>query len=284
MLPYELLFQKFLEWIKEDIPFFDITSEIIDENKKCRAIILAKKSGIVAGVRIISKFYEKLGIKVKVLKDEGSRVKKGDIILEIIGNARKILMTERVILNLLSHMSGIATVTRDIVEKAKKVNPKIIIAATRKTLPGLRLFEKYAVKIGGGDTHRMSLTDMILIKDNHLKIIGDVEKAIRMAKKLASFTKKIEIEVSSLEDAIKAAKSGADIIMLDNMTPNEVKEVIETLKKLGLRKRVLIEASGGITPENIEEYAKTGVDIISLGYLTHSAPALDISLEVIEVY
>ncbi len=284
MLPYELLFQKFLEWIKEDIPFFDITSEIIDENKKCRAIILAKKSGIVAGVRIISKFYEKLGIKVKVLKDEGSRVKKGDIILEIIGNARKILMTERVILNLLSHMSGIATVTRDIVEKAKKVNPKIIIAATRKTLPGLRLLEKYAVKIGGGDTHRMSLTDMILIKDNHLKIIGDVEKAIRMAKKLASFTKKIEIEVSSLEDAIKAAKSGADIIMLDNMTPNEVKEVIETLKKLGLRKRVLIEASGGITPENIEEYAKTGVDIISLGYLTHSAPALDISLEVIEVY
>jgi len=284
MLPYELLFQKFLEWIKEDIPFFDITSEIIDENKKCRAIILAKKSGIVAGVRIISKFYEKLGIKVKVLKDEGSRVKKGDIILEIIGNARKILMTERVILNLLSHMSGIATVTRNIIEKVKKVNPKIIIAATRKTLPGLRLFEKYAVKIGGGDTHRMSLTDMILIKDNHLKIIGDVEKAVKKAKKLASFTKKIEIEVSSLKDAIKAAKSGADIIMLDNMSPNEIKEVIETLKKLGLRDKILIEASGGITPENIEEYAKTGVDIISLGYLTHSAPALDISLEVIEVY
>jgi len=284
MLPHEVLFQKFLEWIKEDIPFFDVTSEIIDENKNCRAIILAKKSGIIAGVKIISKFYEKLGIKVKVLKDEGSRVKKGDIILEIIGNARKILMTERVILNLLSHMSGIATVTRDIVEKAKKVNPKIIIAATRKTLPGLRLFEKYAVKIGGGDTHRMSLTDMILIKDNHLKIIGDVEKAIKIAKRLASFTKKIEIEVSSLKDAIKAAKNGADIIMLDNMTPNEIKEVIETLKKLGLREKVLIEASGGITPENVEEYAKTGVDIISLGYLTHSAPALDISLEIIEVY
>ena len=214
---------------------------------------------------------------------DGTHVKPGEVVMEVVGEAKRVLAAERTALNLLSHMSGVATLTRKAVEKAKAVNPRVRVAATRKTLPGLRYFEKKAVAIGGGDPHRYDLSDMILIKDNHIRIVGDVEKAVRLARERASFTKKIEVEVRSAEEALKAARAGADIVMLDNVDVEEVKKAIELLKAHGLRDKVLVEVSGGITLENIDKYAATGVDIISMGMLTHSAKAIDFSLDVVEV-
>jgi nicotinate-nucleotide pyrophosphorylase (carboxylating) len=187
---------------------------------------------------------------------------------------------ERTILNLLMRMSGIATATSQMVQKARERNPDIRVAATRKTTPGLQFWEKEAVRVGGGDTHRYRLDDAVLIKDNHLALVGDVELAIRRARQYASFTKKIEVEVENLQDAISAAEEGADIIMLDNMSVDQIERVLEVLIEKGLRDKVLIEISGGIDPNNIAEYAGTGADIISSGYLTHSAGVLDLSLEI----
>ncbi len=183
-------------------------------------------------------------------------------------------------LNLLSRMSGIATKTRMLIEKLEKAKAKTKIAATRKSAPGLLYFDKKAVIIGGGDTHRLHLDDMILIKDNHLAIVGSIEDAVRKTKANASFTKKIEIEVTTVEDALKAAKLGVDIIMLDNFSPKQAREASETLKKAGFNK-VLLEVSGGIMGENLLEFASAQVDIISMGELTHSVKALDISLEIV---
>lgn len=175
-------------------------------------------------------------------------------------------------------MSGIATETRKLVEKVRKVNPRVKVAGTRKSL--LRLIDKRAIMIGGGEPHRFSLSDAILIKDNHLALVP-LEEAIKRAKEFSVY-KVVEVEVENLEDAVKAAKAGADVIMLDNMKPQEIKEVIEKLRELGLRDGVKIEVSGGITPENIEEYAKLDVDVISLGYLTHSVRNFDVSLEIVK--
>jgi nicotinate-nucleotide pyrophosphorylase (carboxylating) len=201
--------------------------------------------------------------------------------MQISGDGQTILSGERTMLNLLSRMSGIATKTRMLIEKLEKVNAKTKIAATRKSAPGLLYFDKKAVIIGGGDSHRSHLDDMILIKDNHLAIIGTVEEAVKRAKANASFTKKIEIEVTNIEDALKAAKAGADIIMLDNFSPKQAKDAGEALGKAGFGK-VLLEVSGGITGENLLDYASAQVDIISLGELTHSVKALDISLEIVK--
>jgi nicotinate-nucleotide pyrophosphorylase (carboxylating) len=178
-------------------------------------------------------------------------------------------------------MSGIATKTQSLTDKLRKAGLKTRIAATRKSAPGLLYFDKKAVIVGSGDPHRLHLDDMILIKDNHLAIIGGVEEAVRKAKANASFTKKIEVEVTIPEDAVKAAKSGADIVMLDNFSPKQIKEASEMLKKAALG-HVLIEVSGGITSETLLEYAIAQVDIISMGELTHSVKALDISLEIVK--
>jgi nicotinate-nucleotide pyrophosphorylase (carboxylating) len=186
-------------------------------------------------------------------------------------------------LNLLSRMSGIATTTRGLTEKLKKVNATAKIAATRKTAPGLLYFDKKAVFIGGGDTHRLHLDDMILVKDNHIAVAGSIENAVKRAKQKASFSKKIEVEISRVTDVLKAAETGADIIMLDNFSPKQIKEAVELLKKAGFFGKILLEASGDITVENILEYAATQVDIISLGELTHSARALDMSLEIMRI-
>jgi len=202
--------------------------------------------------------------------------------MELQGPAKSILMGERVALNLLMRMSGIATMTSNTIEKAKAVNPKIIVAGTRKTIPLLRLFDKKAIKIGGGDTHRWRLDDCVLVKDNHLALVGDVEQAVRQTRKAVSFSKKIEIEVQRPEDAVKAARAGADIVMLDNMSFKSMSRTLKRLRDEGLRNKILIEASGGITLENIAEYAKTGVDIISMGCLTHSVKALDLKLKILE--
>jgi len=280
----EITFRKLLEFLEEDTPFWDITTDaIIPKNTVIRAQVIARQSGVVACIEDVTYFLKRLGLEVKELAGDGDIVNKDAPVLEIVGDARTVLAIERTILNILMHCSGVATEVRKLVDIVKRVNPRVRVAATRKTLPGLRYFEKKAVAIGGGDTHRLSLSDAILIKDNHLRVVESVEEVVKLAKERASFTHKVEVEVSTVEDAIKAAEAGADIVMLDNMHPQEVAKVVEELRKRGLRDRVVIEVSGGVTAENIVEYAKLDVDVISCGYITLSARALDMSLEVVEV-
>jgi nicotinate-nucleotide pyrophosphorylase (carboxylating) len=280
----EITFRKLLEFLEEDTPFWDITTDtIIPKNTVIRAQIIARQSGVVACIEDVTYFLKRLGLEVKELARDGDIVNKDTPVLEIVGDARTVLAIERTILNILMHCSGVATEVRKLVDIVKRVNPRVRVAATRKTLPGLRYFEKKAVAIGGGDTHRLSLSDAILIKDNHLRVVESVEEVVKLAKERASFTHKVEVEVPTVEDAIKAAEAGADIVMLDNMPPQEVAKVVEELRRRGLRDRVVIEVSGGVTANNIVEYAKLDVDVISCGYITLSARALDMSLEVVEV-
>ena len=267
--------------LDQDIGFEDITTHaLIQSGLIIKARIISKQEGVVAGVDLISSFLKEFKINILSKKDDGSNIKVDDTLLEMEGEARTILTLERTILNLLMRMSGIATTTHKMVENARKINPGIIIAGTRKTTPGLQFWEKEAVRIGGGDTHRYRLDDAVLIKDNHLALVGDVTVAIKKAREYASFTKKIEIEVENLEDALKAAEAGADIIMLDNMQIEDIKLILKALKKENIRDRVIIEVSGGMNLDNVVEYAETGVDVISSGYITHSAAALDMSLEI----
>ena len=219
------------------------------------------------------------GIEIISSKDDGDAIKKGDILLEIEGNARRILLLERTALNLLMRMSGVATVTNRIVAKVNDANPKVRVAGTRKTAPALQKFDKLAIAIGGGDPHRNALDDMVLIKDNHIAVVGSVKDALLLAKENVSFSKKIEIEVESVEDALIACENGADIVMLDNMSPEEAQSTLNSLKEKGLRENVLIEISGGITEDNILDYAPLDVDIISLGSITHQASSLNFSLD-----
>jgi nicotinate-nucleotide pyrophosphorylase (carboxylating) len=270
------------QMVYEDIGFEDITSSaLIPKDRETKGIIIAKENGIISGIDTVSDLFNEFKIKSSVKKHDGDKVKVNDVIMEIKGNARTVLSLERTALNFLMRMSGIATLTFNTLKKIREVNENIILAGTRKTTPGLQIFEKNAVKVGGGDTHRFRLDDSVLIKDNHIAIVGSIEEAVNMAKKNVSFTKKIEIEVEDEKGAIDAAKAGADIIMLDNMSPNEIEIVLSSLESKNLRDNVLIEVSGGITPENIVEYAKTSVDIISTGYITHSSKSLDLSLEIL---
>jgi len=267
-------------WIEEDIGFGDITSEtLIPDDTIANARIIAKKQGIVAGSQIAKEIFQSKDLMAAVLKDDGSETYPGRTIIEIRGKAKDILALERTALNILMRMSGIATETNELVKKAKNFNPNIKIAGTRKTAPGLAKFDNLAIKIGGGDPHRFCLDDMVLIKDNHIKVIGSVADAIKQTKEKVSFTKKIEIEVENSKDAAIASKNGVDIIMLDNMNPEKVKETIGILNDFKLRENVLIEVSGGINSENMIKFAETGVDIISLGSLTHSSKSLDMSLD-----
>ncbi|HML05314.1 MAG TPA: carboxylating nicotinate-nucleotide diphosphorylase [Methanobacterium sp.] len=267
--------------VYEDVGFEDITTNaLIPESMKIKGRIIAKEEGIIAGIDSVNLLFDEFGVETTIFKSEGDKIEINDVVIEIEGDARIILSLERTVLNLLMRMSGIATLTFNTLNNIRKVNNNVILACTRKTTPGLQFFEKNAVKIGGGDTHRFKLDDCVLIKDNHIEIVGSVEEAVIKAKNNVSFTKKIEIEVESLEDAITAVKIGADIIMLDNMSPDKIIEVLSYLESNNLRHKSLIEVSGGIKPENIIEYAKTSVDIISAGYLTHSASALDLSMEI----
>jgi nicotinate-nucleotide pyrophosphorylase (carboxylating) len=279
----ELAVERMLGWLAEDIPFWDITSELVPEGCECSAVILAKEPGVAACVEEVALFLRRMGFEVRLRVRSGEEFRRGDALVEIRGDLRKLLQVERLVLNLLSHTCGIATATRMAVEVARRVNPRVRIAATRKTLPGLRYFEKRAVEAGGGDTHRFSLSDMVLIKDNHLKYFGSVRAAIEAARRRASFAVKIEVEVSSPEEAVEAAKAGADIVMLDNFSVEQVRAAVDALAQAGLRERVVVEVSGGITLENLEEYARAGPDVVSMGWLTHSARAVDLSLEVLEV-
>ena len=265
--------------LKEDEGFGDITSNaLIPEDKTFYAKLVSKDDGILAGIEVIKGMFEEYGIDILSSMDDGDKIKKGDILLELEGNARKILL-ERTALNLLMRMSGVATKTNRIVKSVNEINDKIRVAGTRKTAPALQKFDKMAISIGGGDPHRSALDDMVLIKDNHIAVVGSVEEALKRAKKNVSFSKKIEIEVENAEDAVIAAENGADIIMFDNMSPKEAQDTLDILIKNDLRENVLIEISGGITEDNILDYAPLDVDIISLGSLTHQASSLNFSLD-----
>ncbi len=267
---------KFLE---EDIGKGDITSDIIP-NDPVKAKIVCKEKAVIAGLHEASILFEIVGCEVRTLVTEGSFVKPRSTIISITGNARSILSAERTVLNVLMRMSGIATETKKYVDEVRKINPKVSIACTRKTAPGFRIFDKRAVKVGGGETHRMRLDDMVLIKDNHLALVGSASKAVKFAKERHGSKSKIEIEVRSLNDAIEAVNAGADIIMLDNLTPNQVHSIVRALKKKDQRDKVTIEVSGGITHQNIKQYATADIDLISIGSLTHSVKAIDMNLEI----
>lgn len=283
-LPRKILEEKLRNILSEDIGQGDITTAlIVPEATHIEAEAIAKEAGVIAGIEEAKIFLESLGIKVNALAADGDEVKKNQKLMKIFGDARTILSVERTLLNILSRMSGIATTTRKLVKKLQELGFKTKIASTRKTAPGLSYFDKKAVIVGGGDSHRLHLDDMVLIKDNHIAVAGSVKKAVKKVRKNVSFSKKIEVEATSVEDALIAAKTGADIVMLDNFSPNQVKKAIKLLESKGLRDKILIEASGGITEENLLEYAEAGVDIISLGEITDSSKALDISLEVAKI-
>jgi nicotinate-nucleotide pyrophosphorylase (carboxylating) len=268
---------KIREFLREDLGSGDITSELVvpaDEMAKGR--ITCKADCVLAGLAEAADLFKELGAEIVRSSSDGKAAKKGDIVMEVSGSARQLLAGERLALNLIMRMSGIATLTRRLVDEVHSVNPGVRIAATRKTTPGFREFEKKAVLLGGGDPHRYGLFDAILVKDNHIRIAGGVVEALKRAKK-GSFTKKVEVEAETREDAILAADNGADIILIDNFPPKEFVALAADLKKR--RPGIMIEASGGITPETVREYAK-GADVISLGWLTHSVRSIDFSMDI----
>jgi len=275
-----ILERKIREFLEEDCNFSDISSSIIPESAISSAKIITKSSGYISGLEELNLIYDILNVSVNLIKKDGDRVKRGDILAHLKGETQAILFGERTALNLLSHMSAITTTTRKYVEIIKTSGKAVKIACTRKTLPGLRIFEKKAVFLGGGETHRFSLDDMILLKDTHLKYYdGNIEKMMIEIEKSASFTKKIEIEIERVEDVLIAAKFGADIIMLDNMNPDQVEDAISTLKKNKVRGMVIVEVSGGITLDNIVDYVIAEPDIISSSELTQfPSEKVDISL------
>ncbi len=281
-IPRKILEEKLRKFLTDDIGLGDVTAQaVIPENLTAKAAVFAKEDGIVAGIEEAVIMSESLGLNATAKVSDGDSIKNKQILLEISGNAQTILSLERTLLNLLSRMSGIATATYALTQKLKQSGSMARIAATRKSAPGLLYFDKKAVTLGGGDPHRLHLDDMILIKDNHLALIGSVEEAVKKAKSNASFSKKIEVETANAEDALKAAKAGADIIMLDNFSPKQVKDAVKKLRNPAFSK-LIIEVSGGITSENLLEYAAAQIDIISMGELTHAAKALDISLEIVK--
>jgi nicotinate-nucleotide pyrophosphorylase (carboxylating) len=272
--------RKIREFIEEDCTFIDVSSNFIPDNSTVSAKIIAKSKGFISGLEELAILFEILKVDINFKKKDGENIEKGDIILELKGNAKDILIGERVGLNLSTHMSAITTTTREYVNLVKVSGKNVKIAATRKTIPGLRIFEKKAVLMGGGETHRFSLDDMILLKDTHLKYYnGDVKKLLEEVKAKASFSKKIEIEIENVDDVLIAAKNGADIIMLDNMSPDQVEDAITILKNHKLRDNVIIEISGGINKETIVDYIIADPDIISIGNLTQfPSTQVDLSL------
>jgi len=274
----EFVRKKIREMLAEDLGSGDITSKALLSSKvKAKAEIIARQPGVLAGVKEAMVAFDEGGVKTRALKSDGQQIKAGDVILRLDGPARSILAAERVALNLLMRMSGIATATRGLINRARKKNPNVAIAATRKTAPLLTYFDKRAVQVAGGEPHRYKLSDHILIKGNHLRLVGSVTKAVLQAREV-SRVKKVEVEVSKPDDAYEAARAGADMVMLDNMKPTDIIRAIKALERGRMRDRVTLEASGGIDPSNVESYVATGVDVISSSYITMRAPALDMGL------
>ena len=261
------------QFLAEDIGRGDITSKLLSR-RNISARIISRESAVLAGVKYAKEIFEMRGCNVRILRRDGSKIRAGQPIMIIAGNAKDVLTCERTALNLMTRMSGIATQTDMLV---KKIPKKTKLYATRKTAPGLRYFDKEAVEIGGGKRHRLRLDEAVMIKDNHIAVEDSLLSLIIKAKKRYG---KFEVEVENMQDAILAAKKGATIIMLDNFTPVQIKKTIQTLKNLKLRGKVTLEASGGINYKNISKYGKTGVEIISVGSITNAVRGIDMSLEI----
>lgn len=261
--------------LAEDITSEDVsTNAIIRKFTKGTARLLCKQDGVICGLPVFERTFKLLdeGTQVVFYAQDGDRVRKGDLLAEVTGDIRVILSGERTALNYLQRMSGIATYTSQVVELLKGSKTKLL--DTRKTTPNMRVFEKYAVRVGGGNNHRYNLSDGVLLKDNHIGAAGSVTRAVQMAKEYAPFVRKIEVEVENLEMCREALEAGADIIMLDNMSVADMKEAVKMIGG-----RALTECSGNVTRENIKNIIETGVDFVSSGALTHSAPILDVSLK-----
>jgi len=280
MMPEIWLERLIRDALQEDLGSGDVTtSSIIPNSQKARGIALAKKSGILAGVEVAAKVFKTTdpSCSITVKKEDGSRIGGGDIVMMIEGLAAPMLMAERVALNLMQRMSGIATETARYIEATRGL--KVRIVDTRKTTPGLRMLEKYAVRVGGGFNHRFGLYDGVLVKDNHLSLLRGMgitlKETVRTLRTKVPHTLRVEVEVQDLAEVREAIEAGADVILLDNMKIDEIKAAVELVDR-----RAIVEASGGITLDNVRTIAQTGVDVISIGALTHSAPSLDISIEI----
>jgi nicotinate-nucleotide pyrophosphorylase (carboxylating) len=271
-------------FLNEDIGTGDITSNLlIPEGTTSKGTIICKndgKSTIVSGLSEAKVIFDICGCEATLLVDDGAKIAKGTDVLSVEGSSRSILKGERTALNLLMRMSGISTRTNKFIEKLEELSKTVRIASTRKTVPGLRYFDKKAVVIGGGISHRVRLDQLILIKDNHIAVVGSVKKAIEKARSVYGNKRKIECEVIDFGGIVEAIRSGADIVMLDNFKPEEVKESLDRIRKLGLRDNIIIEISGGINLDNIYDYAIARPDVISVGSLTHSVQSIDFSLEI----
>ena len=272
-MQFNYIQKELLRFLSEDIRSGDITSSLLPK-KTIHAKIISRQVGMVSGVKFTKELFMLKKCRVITKTKDGDELKPNQVIMEIIGKPQNILSCERTALNLLSRMSGISTQTNNLVKGLPK-NTKLF--ATRKTAPGLRVFDKEAVRIGGGEKHRMGLDEMVMFKDNHLSMGLSIKELLKRAKKKYH---QVEIEVETKKDAIIAAQNGATIIMLDNFTPKQITNTINDLKKLKLRKKIKLEASGGITEKNIKNYAKTGVDMISIGKITNSVNGIDLSLEI----
>ena len=263
--------------LEEDIGPGDITTSLlIPEDSESKALYIAKGNFVLAGIPFAKEVFRVLDsqILLKTFYNEGAQVVKGDVIAEVAGKTSAILAGERVSLNILQRLCGIATLTSMYVSKVRGLKARIV--DTRKTTPCQRFLEKYAVRAGGGKNHRFGLFDGILIKDNHIEAVGSINKAVELAKR-SHHLAKIEVEVESLHDLTEAIAAGVDVVMLDNMSINDIKEAVKMSNG-----KVMLEASGGVRLENVREIAETGVDLISVGALTHSAPAVDISLKIVK--
>ena len=261
--------------LEEDITSEDVsTNAVMPTNVKGTVDLIAKEDGVIAGMDVYARVFKLLdkSMEIEMFCHDGDEVKKGDLMAKVTGDIRVLLSGERVALNYLQRMSGIATYTRSVVKLLE--GSGVTLLDTRKTTPNCRVFEKYAVRVGGGCNHRYNLSDGVLLKDNHIGAAGSITKAIQMAKAYAPFVRKIEIEVETLEQVKEAVEAGADIIMLDNMTPEVMKQAVELIDG-----RAQTECSGNITKENIQKIREIGVDFVSSGALTHSAPILDISMK-----
>jgi nicotinate-nucleotide pyrophosphorylase (carboxylating) len=255
-------------WLREDLGHHDVTNEVPGE---ATGRLVAKERGVAAGVEAASAVFEYLGAEVEPRVEAGERIEPGDRLLSVSGPTREVLRGERVAVNVAGHASGVATRTRRAVDAVGEVSDSVRVAATRKTTPGLRGVEKRAVVAGGGDTHRLDLSHMVMVKDNHVAEMG-LESAVAHFRERKSFATKVEVEAETVEEARRAATAGADVVLLDNMSLAEVERGVDAVGD-----DCLVEASGGITLETVADYAATGVDVVSMGALTHSAPALDLS-------
>jgi len=267
------------KFIDEDVRSGDLTTRLtIPEDTTAVATIYAKERSVLAGIEEVAAIARFSDLTYEVLAFEGNWVDPQQPVMRLKGSAQTLLTIERVCLNIVQRMSGIATKVNKMVSVAREGNPKIRVAATRKTTPGFRFFEKRAVVVGGGDSHRYALDDMVLIKNNHITAAGGVRAAVTAAREAVSFSKKISCEARTLQQTQEAIAAGADIILLDNFKPKDVGGLVEVLKREGLRDKVILEVSGGVNEENAKEYAASGVDVLSSGALTHSFKSSDFNM------